>query len=377
MIPASPTPRELDLAAEVARLEKINTVLMDRAERSTSVQGSSFSLFQTTVMLEQHIRRRTAELEEALHKNEQTNRALRAAEARFHGIVNQSLVGIALITDGRISYANPKMEDIFGLGAGEAVGLDPMDLAAESDRALVAKNVRARMAGEADESAYTFRGFRKDGVPLDVEVYGNALQVDDQRIMVSIFLDITERTRIARENEALQVTLREQSTHDALTGLYNRRYLEEALGRELVVAKRSGHPVSVVMADLDFFKAVNDSFGHLAGDEVLKTFGELMRRSSRASDFCFRWGGEEFLLLLPHMSANDAANRAEQLRGAFATSGVVCDGVKIAITASFGVASFPPDGTTIDHLVNAADGRLYVAKTSGRNRVISTSEQLT
>jgi diguanylate cyclase (GGDEF)-like protein/PAS domain S-box-containing protein len=374
MIPASPTPRELDLAAEVARLEKINTVLMDRAERSTSVQASSFSLFQTTVMLEQHIRRRTAELEEALHKNEQTNRALRAAEAMFHGIVSQSLVGIALITDGQITYANPKMEEIFGLGAGEAVGLDPMELAAESDRPLVAKNVRARMSGDVDETAYTFRGFRRDGAPLYVEVYGSALQVDDQRIMVSVFLDITERIRVEREIQALQATLREQSTHDALTGLYNRRYFEEALGRELVVAKRSGHPVTVVMADLDFFKAVNDTFGHLAGDEVLKTFGEWMRRSSRASDFCFRWGGEEFLLVLPHMSLDDAANRAEQLRAAFATSGVVCDGVKIAITASFGIASFPHDGTTIDQLVNAADARLYVAKASGRNRVISTSE---
>ena len=373
----SPERIDVDLAAEITRVQKINRVLMDRAERSTNAQDSSFSLFQTTVLLEQHVRRRTAELEEALHKIEKTGRALRAAEARFRGIVNQSLVGITLIEDGKISYANLKMEDIFGLGAGEAIGLDPIELAIESDRLMVAKSIRDRSTGERDQTSYSFRGSRKDGEVLDIEVYGNAIQVDGKRFLVSLFLDITQRTRVERENQALQATLREQSTHDALTGLYNRRFLEESLGRELILAERKGYQVSVIVVDLDFFKSVNDQFGHLAGDEVLKSFGELMRRTSRGSDVCCRWGGEEFLLVLPDMSLEVAETRAEQLRTAIAQTDILFDGTHIHVTASFGVAAFPRDGTTGDHLVNAADQELYAAKNSGRNCVFATSQQNT
>jgi diguanylate cyclase (GGDEF)-like protein len=182
-------------------------------------------------------------------------------------------------------------------------------------------------------------------------------------------MDVTERTRAEREVQALQQQLREQSTHDALTGLYNRRYLEENLGRELIRAKRDGYCVSVVMGDIDHFKAVNDRYGHLAGDEALRVFGELMRGNSRSSDINCRYGGEEFLLVLPGMTELTASKRAERLRLIVAKTPVKFGTMDIAITASFGVSEFPQHGENSDELIAAADKSLYAAKEAGRNQV--------
>jgi diguanylate cyclase (GGDEF)-like protein len=169
--------------------------------------------------------------------------------------------------------------------------------------------------------------------------------------------------------QALQEILREQSTHDALTGLYNRRYLEQTMDRELISAKRHGHFVSVIMGDLDHFKAVNDRYGHLAGDEVLRAFGDLLKRQVRASDIFCRYGGEEFLLVLPQISTEVAFKRAEQLRSEMAAAPVPYGTSLIAVTASFGIATFPRDGQTSEEVIAAADSALYAAKGAGRNRV--------
>ncbi len=363
------SPDEPVLKGEIARLNKIIRALMDRAERSTSAQSSDFSLFQTTVMLEEQVRNRTAELEAALHENEKINRALRESEAKFRILVNQSLIGIIIVEDGKLSYTNAKFTEIFGYSDEESRALGLLDLVIESDRPLVAEKIRMRLSGEADQVAYAFRGLRKDGKVVDIESYGSVMHTSGKLLLVSLIMDITERTRAEREVQTLQEMLREQSTHDALTGLYNRRYLDETLGRELISAERHGHPVSVIMGDLDHFKTVNDRYGHLAGDEVLRVFGDLMKQHARGSDIYCRYGGEEFLLVLPQMAEDDAVERAEQLRSAMAAAPVLFGASPIMVTASFGVATFPRDGRTGDELIAAADSALYAAKAAGRNRV--------
>jgi diguanylate cyclase (GGDEF)-like protein len=196
------------------------------------------------------------------------------------------------------------------------------------------------------------------------------MEVGDQPVVLSMMMDITERVRIERELQTLQDKLREESTHDALTGLYNRRYLGDALGRELILAEREGHPVSVIMADLDFFKRVNDEHGHAAGDEVLRAFAERMKSHARGSDICCRWGGEEFLLVLPRMDIDSAAQRAEELRATMETTPVELPLGSIPVTVSLGVAVCPADGTSAETLIAAADAALYAAKAAGRNRVV-------
>lgn len=357
------------LQGEIARLNKIVRALMDRAERSTSAQGSDFSLFQTTVMLEEQVRSRTAELEAALLRNEEINRALRESEAKFRGVVSQSLVGIAITEDGKFSYSNAKFNQIFGYSANEIKTLEPCDIAAETDRPMVAENIRKRLSGEVEGIHYVFCGLRKNGAVIDVEAHGSTMDIDGQRALISMVMDISERTRAERAVRELQERLREQSTHDALTGLFNRRYLEETLGRELLSAERHGHPISLIMGDLDHFKAVNDRYGHLAGDEVLRFFGALLKQHARGSDIYCRYGGEEFLLVLPLMAQDSAVERAEQLRGALAAAPIPYGASLIAVTASFGVATFPGDGHTGDELIAAADNALYAAKEAGRNRV--------
>ncbi len=348
---------------------------MDRTERSMSVQGSDFGHFQTTIMLEQQVRLRTAELQAALLENERINRHLSASEAKFRRVVNQSLVGIATIEDGKFTYSNPKFNEIFGYGANEVRDLGPLDLVVESDRDLVADAIRKRLAGEVEQVAYFFCGRRGDGALVDIECHGSAMDLLGKRLLVTVVSDITERMCAERKVRALQEQLREQANHDVLTGLYNRRYLEESLARELARAERTRDPVSVILGDLDNFKSVNDRYGHLAGDEVLRAFGELMTCHTRESDINCRYGGEEFLVVLPGITQENAMTRAELLRRQVAVARVHYHAAEIALTASFGIATFPRHGTTVDDLIAAADDAMYAAKAAGRNRVVLNSRE--
>jgi diguanylate cyclase (GGDEF)-like protein/PAS domain S-box-containing protein len=360
---------QLALTAEAARLNKIIKALMDRAERNASDQVSEYGMFQSTILLEERVRRRTAELEAALRENEKITRALRESEAKFRGLVSQSLVGIGLIEDGKFSYSNAKFDEIFGYTFEEILGMGPLQTAVESDRGLIAENMRKRLSGESDRLHYVFHGLRKDGTVVDIECHSSVTRVGDRQLIISVIMDISERARAERAVKVLQEELREQSNHDALTGLYNRHFLEESFGRELLVAGRGGYPVSIIMGDLDHFKAVNDTYGHLAGDQVLRTFGALLSGNARASDIACRYGGEEFLLILPGMTKEGARQRAEHVRQAMGAAIVSHGQSRITVTTSLGIAAYPDDGSTADELIAAADGALYAAKAQGRNRV--------
>jgi diguanylate cyclase (GGDEF)-like protein len=170
---------------------------------------------------------------------------------------------------------------------------------------------------------------------------------------------------------ALKARLEEQAIRDPLTDLYNRRYLDDALERELVRAQREGYPVSLVMLDIDHFKDLNDSHGHPAGDAVLIALAHSLRDQVRAGDLACRWGGEEFALVLPNMPLAAAMARADTLRARFAARRPATGGISLAATLSAGVAAFPEHATTPAALVAAADAALYRAKGEGRDRVRS------
>ncbi|MEA9479924.1 diguanylate cyclase [Xanthomonas campestris] len=179
-----------------------------------------------------------------------------------------------------------------------------------------------------------------------------------------------EQLSLALSNLRLRESLRRQSIRDALTGLYNRRYLEEALSHELARCARRDLPLSVLMLDVDHFKQFNDGQGHAGGDLLLAAVGELLLTRLRAEDVACRYGGEEFTVILPETDGEEAMRVAEQIRGHIAAL-AVSDGQRALprVTASIGVASFPADGELGSALIQKADAALYVAKRQGRNRV--------
>lgn len=169
--------------------------------------------------------------------------------------------------------------------------------------------------------------------------------------------------------DALQAQLREQAIRDPLTGLYNRRYLDATLQRELARSQRENQPLALILMDLDHFKRVNDTYGHQAGDAVLLQLARLLTEMARAGDVASRHGGEEFLLLMPTMSLATARERAEALRHAFGSRGIPFGGLTLHATLSIGIAAYPDHGNTAEDLFRHADRSLYQAKHGGRNRV--------
>lgn len=183
---------------------------------------------------------------------------------------------------------------------------------------------------------------------------------------------LAEHLALAISNVQLRETLRLQSTIDSLTGLYNRRHFDEAFRRELLRAHRAGTSCSVVMIDLDHFKRLNDTYGHDAGDLVLKTTAQKVLSRVRASDIVCRLGGEELVLLLPECTAEAAAKCAESIRQTLNEIAIAHLNQNISgISASFGVASYPLHAIHGEELLKAADRALYVAKNNGRNRVVT------
>jgi diguanylate cyclase (GGDEF)-like protein len=171
-------------------------------------------------------------------------------------------------------------------------------------------------------------------------------------------------------NVQLREILRSQSIHDPLTGLFNRRYMEETLEREVHRARRGHQPMAILMMDVDGFKHQNDAFGHDAGDAVLRQIAGLFQGKLRREDIACRYGGEEFVLVLPDASLESAARRAEQLRVAVKEMRVPHNDLVLGpITISIGVAAFPDHGENAAGLLKAADAALYEAKGAGRDRV--------
>jgi two-component system cell cycle response regulator len=176
---------------------------------------------------------------------------------------------------------------------------------------------------------------------------------------------VTLQTRLL-ETQAL---LKHQASHDPLTGLWNRGQVHAQLDADLVQARRTGHPMSIIMADIDHFKHVNDRHGHAAGDDTLQIVARRVKDALRTSDQVSRYGGEEFLILLPDTPLPEARLIAERVRQAVASTPVATRAGNLDITLSLGVASSTEAGLSRDSLLAAADEALYRAKAGGRNRV--------
>jgi diguanylate cyclase (GGDEF)-like protein len=182
---------------------------------------------------------------------------------------------------------------------------------------------------------------------------------------------VADQVGLALSNLRLQESLRDQAIRDPLTGLFNRRYMEESLDREVRRARRRQVALGVIMIDIDHFKHFNDTFGHAAGDALLRAMGSLLQRHTRGEDIACRYGGEEFTLILLEASEEDTRDRATHLCQEAARLDVAYGHQPLgSITISVGVAVYPEHGQSVDALLKAADTALYRAKAAGRDRVM-------
>jgi len=208
---------------------------------------------------------------------------------------------------------------------------------------------------------------------LNVQLDRRIAERDARLEIVRAALDQEIKKRLWAEQELTQSNrrLKDQAMHDGLTGLYNRRYLEESLGREESRARRSGRALGIMMIDIDDFKRFNDTLGHAAGDAVLRAMGQYLLMAARGEDIVCRYGGEEFVLVMSHTPHNTVLNRAQALREGVAQLGIEYEGRLVGpITVSVGVGIFPDHGESWEAVLRAADTALYQAKQLGRNRVV-------
>jgi diguanylate cyclase (GGDEF)-like protein len=216
----------------------------------------------------------------------------------------------------------------------------------------------------------------------DLEVDLPVLSGSEVGYLTEVFNDMVARLRQGREqlaviNETLRKKnkeLHELSITDSLTGLYNRKHLMETLENEVARSKRHKHDFSVLVIDIDHFKEYNDTYGHLAGDEVLSRLATVFKESVRSCDYVARYGGEEFILVLPEIGPEDGVKAAERIRKKVAKESFAGDGETIQVTVSVGVASYPKDGDDSQSIIRHADTALYKSKESGRNRVVLAGE---
>lgn len=179
-----------------------------------------------------------------------------------------------------------------------------------------------------------------------------------------------ELLRRLADIERLKNRIREQSIRDPLTNLFNRRFLNEFMERELALARRNQKPLALVMLDLDHFKQLNDQFGHQTGDQVIEMVAKILLRQSRRTDILFRYGGEEFLVILPNTKAAQAQHLAENWRVHVEQAQISAKHQFVHITVSAGIACYPEQATTAFNLIQTADEALYQAKAAGRNQVV-------
>ena len=210
------------------------------------------------------------------------------------------------------------------------------------------------------------------------------VQLSTRRAVIELLKNVTHSLILDNGNTnkesqiyAMIDNMSNRALRDELTGVYNRRYITEKLPIDIINSALLSKSISVIMADIDFFKAVNDTYGHLVGDCVLKTFADtLNERTRREDDWVARYGGEEFLICLPGASIKRAVEIAEHMRKTLEETVITCGEHSLNITASFGVCSFnPAPGISIETLLDCADKQMYLAKRSGRNRVEPSPSQ--
>lgn len=291
----------------------------------------------------------------------QLNRALQESEERYRAIVNQTTEGIILLDRQTLGICevNPAYCNLTGYGAETLMTQKLTDLVNISPEQLMAE--LHYIASLEYERCLECQHRDRRGNWLDVEIHFSPIVYSGQAVFCCAIRDITERKQIAAR-------LAYEATHDPLTQLPNRNFFHQQLTQALEQAAQGGHQLGVFFLDLDRFKVVNDTLGHPVGDRLLQSFAARIQEGLDAQAILARWGGDEFTLLLPQLSAlQDGQTLAEQIQELLRHP-FLLEGQEFYITSSLGIAIYPEDGADAATLLKHADTALYRAKEDGRNR---------
>ena len=297
---------------------------------------------------------------------------IRTSELRYRRLFEAAQDGILILDaeTGAVTNVNPFLINMLGYSREEFVEKKLWEVGAFKD--IEASQEAFEALQQNEYIRYEDLPLRaKSGRLIDVEFVSNVYLVGGEKVIQCNIRDITERKQAQDALLKSQALLREQSVRDHLTGLFNRRYMEATLERELLRASRKQLSLGIIMLDVDHFKRFNDTWGHAAGDEILRELGGLLLRQVRGEDIACRYGGDEFIIVLPDASREVTRERAE----------LVCEHAKqfhlqfegqslAAVTLSLGVAVFPEHGATSTGILRAVDAALYRAKHEGRGRVV-------
>lgn len=298
--------------------------------------------------------------------------SLRDSELRYRRLFEAAQDGILILDaeTGAITDVNPFLINMLGYSREEFVEKKLWEMGAFKDIEASQQAFEALQKNEYIRyEDLPLRG--KDGRLIQVEFVSNVYLVGDEKVIQCNIRDITERKQAEADLLESQALLREQSVRDHLTGLFNRRYMEETLERELLRAARKQLSLGIIMLDVDDLKRFNDTWGHAAGDAILRELGSLLLRQVRAEDIACRYGGDEFIIVLPDASREVTRERAELICEYAKQFHLQFEGRSLpAVTFSLGVAVFPENGSTSVSILRAVDAALYRAKHEGRGRVV-------
>ena len=289
---------------------------------------------------------------------------IEASEKRFRAFLDTTRDGVVVIDDhGLILEFNAGAEKLFGYAAADVLGTTLNQLMPEDDAAVHDQYVVHPSGSQARimSPARAVKGRRKDGSEVQIEVTVGEARIAGAQLYVGVIRDITER-------QAFEHKLTELATRDSLTGALNRRAFMEQMDNALQLARRHGHALSLLLMDADHFKKINDSYGHQVGDRALVSLTALAQTCLRTTDRFGRWGGEEFVVLLPETDAGQAVEVAERLLAAVRRATLLTDtGVALSIRVSIGLATLSPEVPDAEKLIQHADEALYRAKAEGRD----------
>jgi diguanylate cyclase (GGDEF)-like protein/PAS domain S-box-containing protein len=337
----------------------------------------------------ENLREKSAELERIEAEHQLIDNALKKSEARYRGLFDNVPVALYRTTSaGQFLDANPAMVRMTGYpGLATLLSINAAELYANAE-----DRSRWQILMEQNETVkdFEFLARRYDGSRIWLKNTSRAIK-DDAGCLLwyeGSLEDITFRKKAQEElalaNEGLkarlteigmlQEQLRERAIRDPLTDLFNRRYLEEMLDLELIKAGRKAYQISLIMMDIDRFKRINDTYGHKAGDKALQAMAACILSCIRSSDIACRFGGDEFVIVMPEAAIGLAYERAEELRRRVQSLRLTDTGMADFLTVSSGISVYPAHGATRERLLRSADQALYLAKAQGRNRVVILKE---